>query len=236
MTISSEIIKRAYRENNLISLHEDLSSVQLEEGMVLLNETLSSVFGNEIGESITYLNLFDTVENSGVESLESNELPANTHVVVNSPNSYPNIIKFPSNPQDGCRIGVIDSFDSLATYPITFDGNGRKIGDTETSIPVETTEWFYRADLGKWQKISLLTSTDVFPLPASVEGYFTTLLSARLSSRNGTSASAEVALVFRQFMKKFVSRYKQNVEMPTEAGLCRLPSRKYMVRTSLDRG
>jgi hypothetical protein len=120
-------------------------------------------------------------------------------------------------PQDGARMGVADPFGRLATVPVTLDGNGRTIeGGSSLLLNVNGTyrEWFYRADLGDWVRLTQLDLTDEMPFPADFDNFFITLLAMRLNPRNGRKMDEQSAFIYKSERKKFVARYLQS--MPLE--------------------
>ena len=75
-------------------------------------------------------------------------------------------------------------------------------------------EWFYRADLGQWVKLSALTEIDNLPFPDEFESFFILLLAMRLNPRYGRSMDEQSAAIFKQGRTSFVARYLQS--MPLE--------------------
>src|SRR5690606_33021371 len=106
----------------------------------------------------------------------------NSQLVVTNENSI--TVYLPANPSDGARIGLMDPLGRLATVPVTLDANGRTI-ETAATLTLDTASttrtWFYRGDLGDWQRISDLTTDGTFPFPREFDDYFVTMLAARIN-------------------------------------------------------
>ena len=103
-------------------------------------------------------------------------------------------------PQDGARMGIADPFGRLAAFPVTLDANGRTIEGAATKLlNVNGTfqEWFYRADLGQWVKLSTLVDTDPLPFPDEFESFFILMLALRLNPRYGRSMDEQSAAIMK---------------------------------------
>jgi hypothetical protein len=116
-------------------------------------------------------------------------------------------------PQDGSRMGIADPFGRLAAFPITLDANGRTIEGAATKV-LNTNglfqEWFYRADLGQWVKLTTLTAADQNPFPDDFDNFFITLLALRLNPRYGRVMDDQSTMIFKSEKQKFVARYLQS--------------------------
>lgn len=110
-------------------------------------------------------------------------------------------------------MGVADPYSRLATVPLTIDGNGRPIeGAASVLLNVNGTfrEWFYRADLAAWVKLSSLDVDDDNPFPAAYDTMFIISLAMRLNPRYGRTLDEQSQLVFRQNRREFIARYLQS--------------------------
>jgi hypothetical protein len=116
-------------------------------------------------------------------------------------------------PQDGSRMGIVDPFSRLAAFPVTIDGNGRTI-ENAASVVLNTNgasrEWFYRADLGGWKKLSDLTAADDMPFPSDFDELFSIALAVRLAPRYGKEIAASSISIMQKQRQAFVARYLQS--------------------------
>lgn len=114
-------------------------------------------------------------------------------------------------------MGIADPFGRLASVPVSLDANGRTIEGTAT-ITLDQNgmfrEWFYRADLGDWVRLTEKADTDEMPFPADFDNFFITLLAIRLNPRYGRAMDEQSATIYRSERRKFVARYLQS--MPLE--------------------
>jgi hypothetical protein len=218
--VISSIISDAYRENNILPLGATPNTLQTTEALRLLNALFSSVYGDEAGEALQDWPL----GNFGRES-PGYDIPA-TEYNLDRPtinqrmiavNEEAKTVYFPLRPQDGSRMGLTDPFGRLATVPLTIDANGRTIeGAASIVVNIDGTyaEWFYRADLGDWVRLTSRILTDEMPFPADFDNFFITLLAMRINPRHGRSMDEQSAVIFRNEKRKFVARYLQS--MPLE--------------------
>jgi hypothetical protein len=218
VTLVSSIITDAYRENNI--LPGTPNADQVTEALRLLNASISALYGDEAGESLVDWPL----GNFGRESPEYDLAYTDRRIdrpTINkrliAVNTEAKTIYLSLQPQDGSRMALADPFGRLASVPVTLDGNGRTIENAAT-LTLNTNgtyrEWFYRADLGNWMRLSSLATTDQMPFPEDFDNFFVTMLNMRLNPRNGRAMDEQSAFVFKSERKKFVARYLQS--MPLE--------------------
>jgi len=231
MTLVSDIINYAFRQGNLIASGATPTDAQSAEAVFYLNNIVSSVLGNEVGENLVAF----PIGNSGVvrpatypgwTGTPDNNwfVPENTRIMLNLDQPIDGLYLYP-NPDDGCRFGLIDVAGTLATYPVTVYGNGRLIeGATSLTLNVNSTdtEWFYRADTGNWQKVLPLILSDTFPFPVDFDDYFITALAIKLNPSYGTQLDAATTSEFRSSRGQLTARYTQTEPQNSELGLIRL--------------
>lgn len=220
MTLISSIITDAFREGNIFPLGKVPDANQGTEALRLLNALFSAIYGGDAGEGLTDWPL----GNFGRESPAYNL--AYTDRVIDRPsinrrliavNEVARTVHLTLRPQDGSRMGIADPFGRLAAFPVTLDANGRTIEGTPTILlNVDGTfrEWFYRADLGGWVKLTALLATDQMPFPAEFDNFFITLLALRLNPRYGRDMDAQSATILKTQRRQFIARYLQ--AMPLE--------------------
>lgn len=218
MTLVSTIISDAYRESNMLALGKDPTVNQGTEALRLYNQVIGAIYGGDAGERLQDwpLGNFDRDPN-GCDYL----LPYTDHRLHHPPinmrliavNTEAQTLWLTTRPQDGSRMGVADPFSRLATVPLTIDGNGRPIeGAASILLNVDGTfrEWFYRADLAAWVKLTDLAADDENPFPAAYDIMFTILLAMRLNPRYGRALDEQSIAALKNNRREFIARYLQS--------------------------
>lgn len=235
MTLVSSIIRRAYRESNLLALTADPTTAQTDEALEQFQGLLASVYGNEMGEP---LQLFPIGRNnvkvpSGYpwgDGYPPREwwVPLQARLVCNLTAAF--TVDLHPAPEDGSRLGVVDASGNFATYPLTLVGNGRLI-EGVTSLPLSTNgflgEWLYRADLGQWMRVTPITASSEMPFPHEFDDYFITMLALRLNPRYGQDLSKSSAAALQRSETQLKARYHQTIPTPTEPGLTQMSVQTY---------
>lgn len=216
MTTVSQIITDAYRESNLIALNASPTADEQTEALRLLNRVVKGLFGYEFGEPLKPLPLgkenIETPDAAApyMDDILSEFIPENTRLFCNLENAV--TLNLHPAPLDGCRFGVIDVSGNFNTYNVTLVGNGRKIENGTTHV-LSTNhlnqEWFYRADLADWKKLTDLALTDDSPFPEEFDDLLILNLALRLSPRVGAELSGASQLQLQRLEKKFRARYRQ---------------------------
>lgn len=232
MTTLADIIQAGYRELNLVAIGKDPTAAQLEEGVTLLNQIYAHVLGSDAGEL-----LFDwPLGNYGRQTMDNlwflpeqlQNPPINSRLVMTAENAM--TVYFPVQPSDGTRMNVIDPFNLLATWNLTLDGNGRTI-ETASSVTLSTNgidrTWIYRADIGNWNRLSDLTSTDESPFPAEYDPYFSILMALRAAPRAGKKLAETTTAAFKSIEQKFKARYFQRAPLITNPALTFMSRQQY---------
>lgn len=225
MTTASIIVTQALREGNLIPVGTSPTTEQASEGLDRLNIFVSALFGNEIGEPLfewpvpppqrtspenarwpLYPGLsYDEARLPGVYT----NPPCNVRLMAS--NTTPTTIYLQHMPNDGARVAYVSVG---AADALTLDGNGRMI-DGSATIDIEPTDdggrqlWFYRGDLGSWQKIITLASDTESPLPMEFDDYLITGLCIRMSSRYGSDPRSGTVATYKSQLAKLQARYRQ---------------------------
>lgn len=235
MTTVRQLITDALRESGIIPVGEDVDADVFEEALRVFNRVFRSLLGTELGEPLKDVN-YGTYNLSNAYAIEldlSSELdsiyvPSNSRVILNI--DSPETLWLNPNPRDGTRAAVIDNQGNVGTYNVTVQGNGRQV-ESAQDVVLNTNnvsrEWFYRADLGNWVKVTDLVDTDVSPLPEEFDDLLTTFLALRLNPRYGATTSQEMTLVLKRIKRIFSARYQQINDQNAEIGLYRLPSTRY---------
>lgn len=221
-----DIVRDGYRESNLIAISETPSGSQGEEGLVLFNRILASVFGAEVGENLLSINLGpeSVTETFGPEKT----IPSNSRLFCNLTSAE--TVFLPKEPEDGARFSFIDIAGNFATYPLTIDGNGRRIeGLLSKTYNTNSAKYslLYRADEGNWALVSPLELTDLFPLATEFEDFFVTGLAIRLNPKYIQNTASETVEAYRKVARALKARYRQKTQARSEEGLLRTPGVRY---------
>lgn len=225
MTLISSIISDAFREGNILPLGKAPTAAQSTEALRLLNNSISFIYGGDAGETLTDWPL-------GTFGRESLSIPLDfTELEINRPsinrrliatNVAAKTVYLTAYPQDGSRMGIADPFGRLAAFPVTLDANGRTIeGNATKLLNINSTfqEWFYRADLSQWVKLSPLLIGGSLPFPADFDDLFTIMLSMRLNPRYGRQMDPQSAEIYKQGRSRFMAQYVQSQPLEIDDSL-----------------
>jgi hypothetical protein len=212
VTLISSLITDAFREGNILPLGKVPSDNQVTEALRLYQANIRSIYGGDAGENLNDWPLGNFGTEPGSVTYNCTGHPrANSRLIAT--NTEAKTIYLPVHAQDGSRIGIADPFGRLAAFPITLDANGRTIeGNPTVLLNVNNTfrEWFYRADLAQWVKLSALAATDENPFPDDFDTFFTIGLALRLNPRYGREMDDQTATVFKSERRQFIARYLQS--------------------------
>lgn len=227
MATLRDIVVDSFRESGITGVGLEPEADEFDQGLRRLISIIKSVYGNEMGEPLRSLN-FGTYSLSNRFSkdedvssvINSVYIPNNVRLVFNTNAS--NTLYLQPNPNDGARVAVVDSQGNFGTSPQTLNGNGRLI-ETTQSVLLNTNglnrEWFYRADLGQWVRVTDLTANDDMPLPPEFDDFFITLLAFRINPSYGAETSQETNEILKSMQRHIRSRYAQEAEQTSEYGL-----------------
>lgn len=208
MTTAAQIITDAFREAQMVALNGTVTTTEQTEALRRLNVLIPSVLGNEVGRKLVDVTVGGTYDQSQCLAVF---VPEDVRIVLNLTEAQ--TYKLHPRPYDGQRFAVADVDDNLATYNVVLDGNGRQIEDAATltlSTDGLVRQWFYRADLGGWVKLTDLATTDNIPFPTEFDDYFVTLLAMRLNPRyRSEGMSAESIAAFQRQESRFEARYRR---------------------------
>lgn len=154
MTTARAIIRRGFREDNLIPIGRDPTDLELDEGLACLNGFILSAYGYELGENMEDW-ISPAPQRTAPVAANYPQLPyplAGDVMVMPSPlasdltqNLYPfpppnsrivwsgqaMTIWLPENPRPGSRIALVQGSGAFADPPIgsqlVLDGNGRRV-------------------------------------------------------------------------------------------------------------
>lgn len=219
MTLVGSIIEDAFRESNIVGETNDPTPVQAREALRLLNQLFATIYGDEAGEMLQDWPLGNFGRESPLYNLGWTDEQIN-RPIINSRmlvlNEQAKTIYLTLQPQDGSRMGIADPFARLASVPVTIDANGRTIEGSATLL-LDTNglyqEWFYRADLGNWMRLTNVTSGDEMPFPADFDLFFILLLAMRINPRYGRTMDPQSERIFKSERRKFVARYLQSLPL-----------------------
>ncbi len=230
--LASAAVTRAYREAAIRPIGTTPTTDEFEEGLDRLNGFLDSLFGAEIGQLLTDVQV--PLIQRTAESARANfnlpfpnsltnfdQLPAQyEQTVVDqfvlAPNSRvlwrgtdATTVFFPQYPGDGARVEIVNTG---ASATLTLDGNGRRINgsDQATFLDSDTrVTYFYRADLGDWKPITQLTLTDELPLPAEFDRLIICGTAISLTALDEINPSSGTMFMYERLLKRCKERYFQ---------------------------
>jgi len=226
MTAASDIIAQAFREANITPIGREPTTAEQNEALPRLNNFISWLFGSKLGEFVMDWPVPPTrtapvaaryplrPQNTALPRDVWPYPPNNVRLVLG--NDAAQTVYLPFRPNPGARLAVADAG---ATAAVTIDANGRRIEGAAT-VSVEAAdaprEWFYREDLGSWQRVSALALTDDSPLPAEFDDLLITALAKRLAPRFGQEVLRSTQEVYADTLRKIDRRYAQY--MPVDGG------------------
>ena len=228
MTQTSDIILAAFRESIQDPLQHP-SPTEYAQAMVRLKSIVTSVYGAEIGETLSDW----AVGAEGEADADPNwtqetwQYPtASSRIVVQLAESE--TVYLPEQPDDGSRVAAIDPNGLLSgALTLTLDGNGRGIGATVAAATDtyvmdaanETLELLYRADLGIWLVVSTLTDTGDFPFPEVYDDFFILMLAMRINPRYGRTLNEQQVLFLERAQGQMRAQYRQRRTVAVDAAL-----------------
>lgn len=205
MATASDIIVAAYRESNLRAAGQSLTAAQEAEGLSILNGLLPAVVGNEVGNEFTDYNV-----GGQWDDILWDYAPEDARLVLNL--SGAKTLKLHPRPYDGQRLAIVDAGETLATYNLTLNGNGRLIEGAD-SLVLDTDgdrrEWLYRADLGEWKRLTALELATDMPFPREFDDYWSVLLAMRLNPRHGRDLAQSSAAWLQSMSNRIEARYRR---------------------------
>jgi hypothetical protein len=231
VTTVADIINDAFRVSNLVATGVTPNANEQQEALRHLNNLVASVFGNEVGEN--FFNIPIGRANIGrpqgypwFDNIPTGDwfIPKNARLMANMEEAT-EVFLHPE-PDDGTRIAVIDVARNFDTNPVTLNANGRRIGgqlNVVLNVPGTNIEWFYRGDLGEWLQSSPLDLTDPFPFPKEFDDFFSISLAMRLNPAYGKTIDGQASQVMGRAKSQIRARYKQQIFVPSEIGITRLP-------------
>jgi hypothetical protein len=226
MTVASVIISRAFRENNLIPIGRAPSLQQTTEALQILNSGLRALPGSVFSEMLAD---WPVPANQRVGDVAANAplMPGSQSPGFRINNAFPSknyrivwdgserTVYFPELPDDGARMGLIQSAGNGQQAPglLTLSGNGRTIEGAATFLSTTATKrnWLYRSDLGDWVAIfEDLAATDPLPFPEEFDDYFITGLAIRMTASYGKTIQATTTETNKRVGNLMRARYTQH--------------------------
>lgn len=237
-----DLIKAAFRESGSIPAGEEPEYANFAEALDKLQAIFDHVIRNGIGTNLMEVSYgtegMTTPEARAYDlssEIDRSFAPENVRLMCNLSSSK--TVYLPPNPHDGARFAVVDVQDNFTTYNLTVNGNGRQIEDTQSvtlSTNGDTRQWFYRKDLGGWQRVSDITADSNSPFPREFDEMFVTMLAVRLAPRNGLATAGETVSAMSDSMRAFRSRYTSYKPTPSELALRKLTGNRHQRSFSVD--
>lgn len=235
MTQVQSLVIGAFREGNLIPVGTTPSTAELNEGLDLFNRLLLATFGFVVGIRLRDWRIQEQQRTGSVSRnyplLPGSQLPPVPQYPYYPPPNHrivwdgsPVHAYFPDAPGDGAVMGLVAASGAAQTDQgeLTLDGNGLVIETAETltydSLAMVTpTQWFYRADLGKWVKVEALALDDDNIFPPELDDLWICSVSIRLSPRYAKEIAAGTIKRVSTMETLLRSRYYQTEPTPSGA-------------------
>lgn len=228
MTLASTIIQKAYRESNLIPIGASPSANQSTEALDHLNAILLSSVGFEAGDELTDFNYGGDSEFDQADYF-TEWVDDNVRLVLNL--SAAATIELDPRPYEGQRFAIVDAGNTLDTFNLTIDPNGRKIEGAATlvlSTEGINRQWLYRGDTANWVRITSLATSDDMPFPEEYDPFYIIMLAARINPSYGQSISPETAKMLGRAKTSLQARYRlKDYQAPCDPGLVNPRQNRY---------
>lgn len=227
MTSLRQIVTDSLRESGLIPIGTSPEADEFEEGLRRLQSIIKSLYGGLAGENFQTLSYGSAgLDNSWARAedqsvyIQNAYIPPNTRLVCNI--DAATTLFLAPNPQDGARFAIKDNLAVFDTSAVTLHANGRQI-ESAGSVVLGTAslnrEWFYRADLGSWERVTDLTADSELPFPEEFDDLLISLLAMRLNPRYGQDTKSETVMLMKDRKSSFRARYRQVTQVPSENAL-----------------
>jgi len=212
MALISEIISRAYREQQVSDIAEQPSAAQQAEALPLLQ---GIILRSMVQYPQTTVRLGGAVKRSKSGVLRqfddlAQDLPLPHNIHLHCQLASATSVYMPHDPGDGARLLVSDVAGTFATYPLTLLGNGNTINGGQSlvlNLNGQRHDLFYRRDLAEWRTVTGLLLTDPSPFPEEFDDMLVLALATRLVVRYGRAMDAASLSLFSEMQARFVSRY-----------------------------
>lgn len=218
MTLVSGIVRDALRESNLVARQQTSPTDETTEVLARLEAVVRSTLGNDVGyimEDWNVVTATNIKKPSGVSLTAAQAaaytVPPNARLV-GSLTAAAGLLLDPQ-PQDGARLGIVDAKNNFGAFNLTLNPNGRKIGGSTANLVLSTNsdarDYFYRADIADWKRVSPLVLTDEFIFPADFDDYFVVALALRVNPRYGKMLGDDSKARLEQQRAQIITRYSQ---------------------------
>lgn len=227
MASVSDLVKDAFRQENLKAIGQVPTDPEIAEGVAIFNQLWKSLLGSDLGEKLgdwpvppsptSPVNANFPLQPMNM-SLGSGTYPyPQQNYRLTTKLTQPQTVWLAQVPSDGARMALVNIGPGYDVQPLTIDANGRLIeGATQlvlNSATVTPLRWFYRADLSNWQRIVTLVATDESPLPDEFDAYWRCAIAIQLCPRYNKIPQDVTFMTAKDGLTTIVGRYQQ--DMPT---------------------
>lgn len=238
MATVNDLVRQAFRQENLKAVSQTISDAEMAEGVEIFNEIWENIIGSTLGEK---LNDWPVPPSAAVSQAREFPLLPRDESLPYDTYAYPqqnyNIVSnlggaqtvyLKQNPSDGARMGLVNIGPSYAVNPLTINANGRLIEgasslvlDSFTATPIR---WFYRADLSEWVRITEFTGTEDSPLPKQFNRFWRCAVAIDLCPRYNKDPQAVTLAGYKDGMATILGRYAQDMPSAVDPdNLWRMP-------------
>lgn len=214
MATLQEIIRRAFREQQITASGELPSAAQEAEGLELLQGILLRSIIQKPQSMITLgaKPIINSRNRQRDFTPISRNLAVPPNVYIHCSLTEPLTIYMPFNAGDGARLTITDVAGNFASVPLTLDGNKTLInGALEQVLATNNMrlDLFFRRDVGDWRTLSPLLLTSLSPFQEEYDDMFVIELAARLASRYGKVFDPVTAQLREDMRDRFLAQYKR---------------------------
>lgn len=213
MTTCRTIIRHAMIELGVLEGEGNPSATEASDGLFRLQAIIDGLFGCGVGTALVDL------EVTGATAILTDQ-----RALVSATGSF--TITMPDTPDNGSRIQVVDILGNLATYPLTLDGNGRKVEGSATKAITAGGTWIYTADTANWQKVSPLALDDALLL--GDDEFFTLETAKRLAPMYGAQMSRESVVALQRAANRIRARFASRGVVPADDAVRLLSRQSYL--------
>lgn len=216
----SEVVRLGFRRGNVIPLGATPTAGEQSEAVLLLNNFYRTLLGTEIGEHFIDWPVPNTQPPPINLPVLTDSVSASTWYLYPVQNvrmltklTAATTIYFPSDPDDGARMSIVDIGSSAVQ--ITLNGNGRLIEGNATLVEETPTllsrvSWFYRGDKASWERVATIALADTeMPIDDSLDELWINYLAMIAAPGNSQESAAEVVAAYQSALARAKARYRQ---------------------------
>lgn len=214
MATLQSIIRRAYRESQILDINAAPSAEQENEAL----EILRGIIRRHIRPPVMTVWLGDVTNlkrqrgqtiRDFTPIVQNYAIPQDVYLNVVADKPYS--VLLPNDPGDGARLVVIDVGSTLGSNPLTLVGNGNLVdggADFTISTSGQRVEFMYRRDIANWVVVTEPGLSQIVPFDTMFDDMFVIELAMRINPRYGDGMSEITLLGYQSMLSLFNGRYQ----------------------------